>query len=118
MERAVVVVDVVHAALHAAKFAIGRKFAIRVLAPFVPAVRLSYRHAKSTVATFRDAGAIVLTGTDSNHDLTAPYQVGHGESLHADSTSRYPEHPRRVDRWPPGEVAPSRGPGTPGELRN
>jgi imidazolonepropionase-like amidohydrolase len=62
--------------------AIGGRFAMRVLAPFVPAVRLNYRHAKSTVATFREAGAVILAGTDSNDDLTAPYQVAHGESLH------------------------------------
>lgn len=55
-----------------------------MLAPFVPAVRLNYRHAKSTVAvaTFRDADAVILAGTDSSDDLTAPYQVAHGESLH------------------------------------
>jgi imidazolonepropionase-like amidohydrolase len=62
--------------------AIGGKFAMRVLAPFVPAVRLNYRHAKSTVATFHRAGVVILAGTDSNDDLTAPYQVAHGESLH------------------------------------
>ena len=62
--------------------AIGGKLAMRVLAPFVPAVRLNYRHAKSTVATFHRAGATILAGTDSNDDLTAPYQVAHGESLH------------------------------------
>jgi imidazolonepropionase-like amidohydrolase len=62
--------------------AIGGKFVMRVLAPFVPAVRLNYRHAKSTVTTFRDAGAVILAGTDSNDDLTAPCQVAHGESLH------------------------------------
>ena len=62
--------------------AIGGRFMMRVLAPFVPAVRLNYRHAKSTVATFRDAGAVILAGTDSNDDLTAPCQVAHGESLH------------------------------------
>jgi imidazolonepropionase-like amidohydrolase len=62
--------------------AIGGKLAIRVLAPFVPAVRLNYRHAKSTVATFHRAGATILAGTDSNDDPAAPYQVRHGESLH------------------------------------
>ena len=62
--------------------AIGGKLAMRVLAPFVPAVRLNYRHAKSTVATFHRGGAAILAGTDSNDDLTAPCQVTHGESLH------------------------------------
>jgi imidazolonepropionase-like amidohydrolase len=55
---------------------------MRVLAPFMPAVRLNYKHAESTVATFHRAGAIILAGTDSNDDLTAPYQIAHGESLH------------------------------------
>ena len=64
--------------------AIGGKFAMRALAPFVPAVRLNYRHAKLTVATFHRARAVILAGTDSNDDLTAPYQVAHGESLHAE----------------------------------
>ena len=62
--------------------AIGGKLAMRVLAPFVPAVRLNYKHAKSTVATFHRAGAAILAGTDSNDDPAAPCQVAHGESLH------------------------------------
>jgi len=62
--------------------AIGGKLAMRVLAPFVPAVRLNYGHAIATVAAFRQAGAVILAGTDSNDDLTAPCQVPHGESLH------------------------------------
>jgi imidazolonepropionase-like amidohydrolase len=62
--------------------AIGGKLVMRVLAPFVPAVRLNYRHAKSTVATFHRAGAVILAGTDANDDLSAPCQVAHGESLH------------------------------------
>jgi imidazolonepropionase-like amidohydrolase len=62
--------------------AIGGKLAMRLLAPFVPAVRLNYGHAIATVAAFRQAGAVILAGTDSNDDLTAPYQVAHGESLH------------------------------------
>ena len=49
---------------------------------FGPAVRLDYKHAKSTVATFRRAGVVILAGTDSNDDLTAPCQIAHGESLH------------------------------------
>lgn len=55
---------------------------MRMLAPFVPAVRLNYRHAKSTVATFHDAGAVILAGTDSNDDVTAPGRVAHDASLH------------------------------------
>jgi imidazolonepropionase-like amidohydrolase len=62
--------------------AIGGKLVMRMLAPFVPAVRLNYGHALSTVAAFRQAGAVILAGTDSNDDLAAPCQVAHGESLH------------------------------------
>lgn len=62
--------------------AIGGKLIMRALAPFVPAVRLNYRHAKSTVAAFHRAGVVILAGTDANDDLTAPCQVPHGESLH------------------------------------
>jgi imidazolonepropionase-like amidohydrolase len=61
---------------------IRKKFIIRMLAPFVPAVRLDYSYAKSTVAAFHRAGAVILAGTDANDDLTAPYQIAHGESLH------------------------------------
>jgi imidazolonepropionase-like amidohydrolase len=80
-EREVVVIPTL-TMMQGVVHAIGGRFAMRVLAPFVPAVRLNYRHAKSTVATFRDAGAVILAGTDSNDDPTAPYQVAHGESLH------------------------------------
>jgi imidazolonepropionase-like amidohydrolase len=62
--------------------AIGGKLAMRALAPFVPAVRLNYRHATATVAAFQRAGAVILAGTDSNDDPAAPYQVAHGQSLH------------------------------------
>jgi imidazolonepropionase-like amidohydrolase len=62
--------------------AIGGKLAMRALAPFMPAVRLNYRHATSTVTAFHRAGAVILAGTDSNDDPAAPYQVPHGESLH------------------------------------
>jgi imidazolonepropionase-like amidohydrolase len=80
-EREVVIIPTL-TMMQGVAHAIGGRFAMRVLAPFVPAVRLNYRHAKSTVATFRDAGAVILAGTDSNDDLMAPYQVAHGESLH------------------------------------
>ena len=78
--------------------AIGGRLAMRVLAPFVPAVRLNYRHAKSTVATFHRAGVVILAGTDSNDDLTAPYQVAHGESLHEE-----------LERLVDAGLTPSRG---------
>jgi imidazolonepropionase-like amidohydrolase len=80
-ERAVVIIPTL-TMMQGVVHAIGGRFMMRVLAPFVPAVRLNYRHAKSTVATFRDAGAVILAGTDANDDLTAPCQVAHGESLH------------------------------------
>jgi imidazolonepropionase-like amidohydrolase len=80
-EREVVIIPTL-TMMQGVAHAIGGRLAMRVLAPFVPAVRLNYRHAKSTVATFRDAGAVILAGTDSNDDLTAPCQVAHGKSLH------------------------------------
>lgn len=61
---------------------IGSKPMMRLLRPFVAAVRLDYKHAESTVATFHRAGVVILAGTDSNDDPGAPYQVPHGESLH------------------------------------
>lgn len=80
-ERAVVLIPTL-VMMQGVVHAIGGKLAMRMLAPFVPAVRLNYRHAESTVATFHRAGAVILAGTDSNDDLAAPYQVAHGESLH------------------------------------
>jgi imidazolonepropionase-like amidohydrolase len=80
-ERSVVIIPTL-AMMQGVVHAIGGKFVMRVLAPFMPAVRLNYKHAESTVATFHRAGAIILAGTDSNDDLTAPYQIAHGESLH------------------------------------
>jgi imidazolonepropionase-like amidohydrolase len=82
-ERSVVIVPTL-TMMHGVVQAIGGKLMMRALAPFFPAVRLNYRHAKSTVATFRQAGAVVLAGTDSNDDPGAPYQVPHGESLHCE----------------------------------
>jgi imidazolonepropionase-like amidohydrolase len=80
-ERAVVIIPTL-TMMQGVVHAIGGKLLMRALSPFVPAVRLNYRHAKSTVAAFHQAGAAVLAGTDSNDDLSAPYQVPHGESLH------------------------------------
>jgi imidazolonepropionase-like amidohydrolase len=80
-ERGVVIIPTL-TMMQGVVHAIGGRFAMRVLAPFVPAVRLNYKHATSTVATFHDAGAVILAGTDANDDLTAPCQVPHGESLH------------------------------------
>jgi imidazolonepropionase-like amidohydrolase len=80
-ERSVVIIPTL-TMMQGVVHAIGGKLVMRVLAPFVPAVRLNYQHAKSTVTTFHRAGAVILAGTDSNDDLTAPCQVAHGESLH------------------------------------
>jgi imidazolonepropionase-like amidohydrolase len=80
-ERAVVIIPTL-TMMQGVVHTIGGKPLMRALAPFVPAVRLSYKHAKATVATFHRAGAVILAGTDSNDDLSAPYQVPHGESLH------------------------------------
>jgi imidazolonepropionase-like amidohydrolase len=80
-ERPVVIIPTL-TMMQGVAHAIGGKLFIRVLAPFMPAVRLNYKHAKSTVATFRRAGVVILAGTDANDDLTAPCQIPHGESLH------------------------------------
>lgn len=61
---------------------IGRRPLMRLLGRVVPGARMDYTYAKSTVATFRRAGMVVLAGTDSNDDKAAPYQVPYGESLH------------------------------------
>jgi imidazolonepropionase-like amidohydrolase len=62
--------------------AIGGKLLLRMLAPFVPGVRMKYAHAEGTVATFQRAGMVILAGTDSNDDPGAPCSIPHGESLH------------------------------------
>ncbi len=80
-ERPVVIIPTL-AMMQGVVHAIGGKLAMRLLAPFVPAVRLNYRHAKQTVATFHRAGSVILAGTDSNDDPAAPCQVSHGESMH------------------------------------
>lgn len=56
--------------------AIGGRFAMRMLAPFVPAIRLNYRHAKSTVATFHRAGVVILAGTESGQPPLSPTGSG------------------------------------------
>ncbi|MET7419020.1 amidohydrolase family protein [Dactylosporangium sp. NPDC005555] len=61
---------------------IGRKPLLRVLGAFVPGMRMAYDHAEATVATFREAGMVVLAGTDSNDNPKAPFQVPHGASIH------------------------------------
>lgn len=62
--------------------AIGGKPIFRVLSVFVPALRLRYRYAQSTVATFQRAGKVVLVGTDSNDEQDSPFRPPHGEALH------------------------------------
>ena len=61
---------------------IGGAFLIRALSVFVPALRLNYKYAQSTVATFKRAGKVVLAGTDANDEKDTPFQPPHGESLH------------------------------------
>lgn len=61
---------------------LGGTFVMRALGLVMPAARMKYSHAKSTVATFRRAGLVVLVGTDANDNPTAPYQIPHGVSLH------------------------------------
>jgi imidazolonepropionase-like amidohydrolase len=95
-ERSVVIIATL-TMLQGVVHAIGGRFAMRALAPFVPAVRLNYRHAKSTVATFRQARAVILAGTDSNDDPTAPYQVAHGEALRRHRRGAAPVREQKPD---------------------
>ena len=81
LERPVVLIPTL-TMMDGVRRAIGGKFIMRVLRPFVPAVRMDYAHAKATVARFQRAGAVVLVGTDANDDHTAPFQVAHGEAVH------------------------------------
>lgn len=66
---------------------IGGKPMMKVIGALVPAARMKYRYAETTVRAFRDAGSIVLAGTDSNDEHTSPFQVPFGEGLH-DELSR------------------------------
>ncbi|GAA2362995.1 amidohydrolase family protein [Dactylosporangium salmoneum] len=61
---------------------IGGKPAMRALSLVLPALRMRYRHAEATVASFRAAGRAVLAGTDANDDPRTPFQPRHGEALH------------------------------------
>jgi imidazolonepropionase-like amidohydrolase len=61
---------------------IGGTFPMRALSVFMPSLRLNYRHAESTVATFKRAGKVILAGTDANDEKDTPFQPPHGESLH------------------------------------
>jgi imidazolonepropionase-like amidohydrolase len=62
--------------------AIGGRLMFRLLAPFVPALRLNYANAAAAVASFRQAGQRVLVGTDANDDQESPFRPPYGESLH------------------------------------
>lgn len=62
--------------------AIGGKLKFRLLSTVVPALRMKYEYAESTVAAFKRSGKVVLAGTDANDDPHAPFSPPHGESLH------------------------------------
>lgn len=61
---------------------VGGKLMMKIVGALVPAARMKYGFAEATVRTFRDAGSIVLVGTDSNDNPDVPHQVPFGESLH------------------------------------
>ncbi|WP_223622882.1 amidohydrolase family protein [Microbacterium sp. EST19A] len=68
--------------MHGVVETIGGKLMMKVVGALVPAARMKYRFAETTVRAFRDAGSTVLVGTDANDDHGAPYQVPFGEGLH------------------------------------
>lgn len=68
--------------MHGVVETIGSRFMMKVVGAVVPAARMKYRFAETTVRAFRDAGSLVLVGTDANDDHGAPYQVPFGEGVH------------------------------------
>lgn len=62
--------------------AVGGSLRMRIIGALVPAARIRYRYAEATVRAFRDAGSVVLAGTDANDYPEVPYQPPFGESLH------------------------------------
>ena len=61
---------------------IGGKPMFRVLSVVVKDLRMRYKFAEATVASFKRAGNVVLVGTDSNDEADTPAQLRHGESIH------------------------------------
>lgn len=61
---------------------IGSKLMMKIVGAIVPAARMKYRFAEATVRTFKEAGSIVLVGTDANDEHTAPYQLPFGVGVH------------------------------------
>lgn len=61
---------------------IGGKLMMKIVGLFVPAARMKYRFAETTVRSFQQAGSTVLVGSDANDDHAAPYQVQFGEGVH------------------------------------
>lgn len=61
---------------------VGGSLRMRIIGALVPAARLKYRFAEATMRAFRDAGSVVLVGTDANDYPDVPHQPPFGESLH------------------------------------
>lgn len=76
---------------------VGGKLMKKIVGALVPAARMKYRFAEATVRTFRDAGSVVLVGTDSNDNPDVPHQVPFGDSLHDElaASSRPGSRPSR-----------------------
>lgn len=68
--------------MHGIVETIGGKMMMKIVGKFVPAARMKYQFAESTVRSFHRAGNIVLVGTDSNDSHEAPFNVPFGEGLH------------------------------------
>lgn len=61
---------------------VGGSLKMRIIGALLPGARLKYRFAEATVRAFRDAGSVVLAGTDANDYPGVPHQPPFGESLH------------------------------------
>jgi imidazolonepropionase-like amidohydrolase len=68
--------------MHGIVKTIGGKPMMKIIGTLIPAARMKYQFAEATVRTFRDAGSVILVGTDSNENELAPHQVPFGEGVH------------------------------------
>lgn len=68
--------------MHGVVETIGGKLMMRVIGALMPAARMKYGFAETTVQAFQRAGSTVLMGTDANDDHGAPYHPTFGAGVH------------------------------------
>lgn len=68
--------------MHGIVATIGGKMMMKIVGALVPAARMKYRFAETTVRDFHAAGNTVLVGTDANDSHEAPFNVPFGDGLH------------------------------------